>query len=120
MVLAARILFTDNATFTPANDSGTGVVTIVNTMCYVPTAQASTSTNPVAPACTSGVGTGSVSVASSLTQFAAARMSASQTCFVILDSTTGTKYGEDHAPRNCTATWAAANAAATTPAAAGW
>ena len=54
VVLAARILYTDNATFTPANDSGTGIVTIIPEMCYVPTGQASIATNPVAPACTSG------------------------------------------------------------------
>ena len=104
VVLGARILYTDNATFSSADDSGTGLVTIVNTMCYVPTAQASVATNPVAPACTSGVGTGSISVASSITQFAAARMSASQTCFVILDGTSGTKYGKTLTPANCTAT----------------
>jgi type IV pilus assembly protein PilA len=120
VVLAARILFTDTATFTSANDSGTGLVTIVNTMCYVPTGQASIATNPVAPACTSGTGNGSVSVVAAATQFAAARMSASATCFVILDAATGTKYGKTTTPAQCTATWAAANAAATTPAAAGW
>jgi prepilin-type N-terminal cleavage/methylation domain-containing protein len=120
VVLAARILYTDNATFTSANDTGTGLVTIVNAMCYVPTGQASLATNPVAPPCTSGVGTGSISVASTATQFSAARMSASQTCFVILDGTIGTKYGETPTPANCTATWAAANAIANTPAAGGW
>ncbi|MEO8423034.1 MAG: type II secretion system protein [Actinomycetota bacterium] len=120
VVLGARILYTDNATFTPANSSPTGVVTIVNTLCYVPTGQASIATNPVAPACASGQGTGSISVASGISQFSAARMSTSQTCFVIFDSTTGTRYGMTATPANCTATWAAANAAATTPAAAGW
>ena len=119
-VLAARILYTDNATFTPADDSATGLVTILNTMCYVPTGQASIASNPVAPACTSGAGTGSISVASTATQFAAARMSTSSTCFVILDGTTGTRYGKTATPANCTATWAMANAVATSPAAAGW
>jgi type IV pilus assembly protein PilA len=120
VVLAARILYTDNATFATANDSSSGLVTIVENMCYVPTAQASISTNPVAPACTSGTGKGSVSVAASLSQFAAARMSASQSCFVIVDSTTGTRYGTTTTVAQCTATWAAANATATTPAAGGW
>ncbi len=120
VVLAARILYTDNATFTPANDSGTGVVTIIPEMCYVPTGQASIATNPVAPACTSGNGIGSVSVAATATQFSAARMSTSSTCFVILDGVTGTRYGKTATAANCTATWAAANAAATSPAAAGW
>jgi type IV pilus assembly protein PilA len=120
VVLAARILYTDNATFLSANDSGTGLVSIVNSMCYVPTGQASVAANPVAPACTSGVGTGSISVASNATQFAAARMSDSQTCFVILDGTSGTRYGKTATLANCTATWAAANAAASSPGAAGW
>ena len=120
VVLAARILYTDNATFTPADESGTGVVTIIPEMCYVPTGQASIATNPVAPACASGNGTGSVSVAATATQFSAARMSASGTCFVILDGTTGTRYGTTGTAASCTATWAAANAAATSPAAAGW
>jgi type II secretory pathway pseudopilin PulG len=120
VVLAARILYTDNATFTPANDSASGLVTIVGTMCYVPTAQASVATNPVAPACTSGIGTGSISVASTATQFSAARLSASNSCFVVLDATTGTTYGKTTTPAQCTATWAAANATAGTPGAAGW
>ncbi len=120
VVLAARILYTDNATFITANDSGTGIVTIIPEMCYVPTGQASIATNPVAPACTSGNGNGSVSVASTATQFSAARMSTSSTCFVILDGVTGTRYGKTATAGNCTATWAAANAAATSPAAAGW
>jgi type IV pilus assembly protein PilA len=120
VVLAARILYTDNATFTTANDSGTGIVSIIPEMCYVPTGQASIATNPVAPACTSGNGIGSVSVASTATQFFAARMSTSSTCFVILDGVAGTRYGKTATPATCTATWAAANAAATSPAAAGW
>jgi type IV pilus assembly protein PilA len=120
VVLAARILYTDNATFPPALELGAGIVTIIPEMCYVPAGQASVATNPVAPACTSGNGTGSVSVASTPTQFSAARMSASSTCFVILDGVSGTRYGKTATAANCTATWAAANAAATSPAAAGW
>ena len=34
-VLSARILFTDNATFSSANETGTGLVMIVPNMCYV-------------------------------------------------------------------------------------
>ncbi len=44
---------------------------------------------------------------STATQFSAARMSASSTCFVILDGTTGTRYGTTATAANCTATWAA-------------
>ena len=39
---------------------------------------------------------------------------------MILDGATGTRYGKTATAANCTATWAAANAAATSPAAAGW
>ena len=76
-VLAARILYTDNATFSTATSAATGLVTIVPNMCYVATGQASIATNPVAPACASGAGTGSISVTSTATQFTAARLSAS-------------------------------------------
>ena len=65
-------------------------------------------------------GQGSISVNSTTTQFTAARLSASQSCFVILDATTGTRYGET-TPANCYADWATpATVTATTPAAAGW
>jgi type IV pilus assembly protein PilA len=119
-VLAARILYTDSAVFTNANETpGTGLVSIVPNMCYVSGATASLSTG--AAPCVSGVGSGSISVASTATQFAAARLSNSTDCFVILDAPTGTKYGKTTAA-NCTGNWAATagNVTATTPAAAGW
>jgi type IV pilus assembly protein PilA len=118
-VLSARILFTDNATFTSANETASGLVTIVPNMCYVAggTASAATGTVP----CASGVGGGSISVASTVAQFSAARLSSSTSCFVILDAVTGTQYGKTTVA-NCNATWAGAagNVTATTPAAAGW
>jgi type IV pilus assembly protein PilA len=119
-VLAARILYTDNAVFTNANEAPvTGLVSIVPNMCYVAGGTASVSTG--APACASGVGSGSISVASTATQFSAARLSNSTTCFVIVDATSGTKYGTTSSA-NCTANWAgtAGNVTATTPKAGGW
>lgn len=118
-VLSARILFTDTATFTNANEGGSGLVTIVPNMCYVAAGTTSAAVGSVA--CVSGSGGGSISVASSATQFAAARMSASTSCFAILDSATGTKYGKTTAA-NCNGAWAitAGNVTATTPAGAGW
>jgi type IV pilus assembly protein PilA len=118
-VLSARILFTDTATFTNANEGGTGLVTIVPNMCYVAAGTASAAVGTVA--CVSGTGGGSISVASTATQFAAARLSASTSCFAILDASTGTRYGKTTAA-NCNATWAitAGNVTATTPAGAGW
>ena len=120
MVLAARILYTDNATFTSADESGTGIVTIIPEMCYVPTGQASIATNPVAPACASGNGTGSVSVA--LDRDAVLSGSDVGVGHVFRDPRRHDRdqvrddgdCGELHGD------WAAANATATSPAAAGW
>jgi type IV pilus assembly protein PilA len=118
-VLAARIMFTDNATFTTANEAPTGLVTVLPNMCYVAGATASVASG--SPVCVSGSGGGSISVASTTTQFSAARMSSSSSCFVILDSIAGTMYGIA-AAANCNAAWAgtAGNVTAPTPAAAGW
>jgi type IV pilus assembly protein PilA len=119
-VLAARIMFTDNATFTTATSGAAGLVTIVPNMCYVAGTAATLSVDSGTVACASGAGNGSISVNSNVTQFMAARLSSSQTCFVILDATTGTKYGKT-TPANCYADWATpVNVTATTPAAAGW
>ncbi|MGH2595586.1 MAG: type II secretion system protein [Actinomycetota bacterium] len=116
-VLSARILFTDNATFTSADPSG--LTTIFPNLCYVADATASAASGTVA--CAAGSGNGSISVTAAATQFAAARMSSSTACFVIKDAVTGTKYGKTTAA-NCNATWAntGANVNAATPAAAGW
>lgn len=118
-VLAARILFTDSATFTSANETAGGLVTIVPNMCYVAGTTASAANGAVP--CASGVGGGSISVASTASQFAAARMSSSTSCFVILDAPTGTKYGTTTGA-NCNAAWAGTpgNVTATSPAAGGW
>jgi type IV pilus assembly protein PilA len=118
-VLSARILYTDTATFESANAAE--LVQIVPNMCYVDgTASAAGGT----VACDAGVGSGSISVlpsGSPYQQFAAARLSSSQSCFVILDGTSGTLYGKTTLA-NCNATWVNANAGtlATNPAAADW
>jgi prepilin-type N-terminal cleavage/methylation domain-containing protein len=116
-VLAARILFTDNATFASADAAGLN--SIVSTQCYV--ADATVSVASGTAACVAGAGVGSISVTSTPTLFAAARMSSSTTCFVIKDALAGTKYGTATAA-NCNATWAAtgANVNISTPSAAGW
>ncbi len=120
VVLAARIMFTDNATFSSATSAVTGLVTIVPNNCYVGGLVTDASVASGTVACASGVGAGSISVNSTATQFMAARLSASQSCFVILDATTGTRYGET-TPANCYANWITpVNVTATTPAAAGW
>jgi type IV pilus assembly protein PilA len=118
-VLAARIMYTDSASFTSATAAPSGLVTIVPNMCYVADASASVSTGTTA--CTSGTGSGSISVTATATQFAAVRLSPSTSCFAILDAATGTRYAET-AAGNCNATWAITpgNVTATTPVAAGW
>ena len=100
-VLSARILYTDNATFTSADRRRrAGSSRSCPNMCYVAGTAASIVDRHRSVACASGAGTGSISVNSNATQFTAARLSASQSCFVILDATTGTKYGETTAA-NC-------------------
>jgi hypothetical protein len=89
-------------------------------MCYVAGTAATKSVDTGTVACASGAGSGSISVNSTVTQFTAARLASSQSCFVILDATTGTKYGKTTAT-NCFADWATAvTVTAATPAAAGW
>jgi type IV pilus assembly protein PilA len=119
-VLSARILFTDTATFTSATSGAAGLVTIVPNMCYVAGTSATTSAATGTVACATGSGNGSISVNSTASQFTAARLSSSQSCFVILDATTGTRYGKTTAA-NCYADWATTvTVTATSPAAAGW
>jgi type IV pilus assembly protein PilA len=120
VVLAARILFTDQANFSTADETATGLVTIIENQCYVSAATASVSSGT--PACVSGGGSGSISVSASATQFAVARMATSNTCFVIVDSLAGTVYGATTTAANCSGTWATTpgNVTASTPAAGGW
>ena len=121
VVLAARILYTDNATFTSADavrdghrhDHPRDVLRANRSGIDLDEPRRSR----VRQRQRHRVGQCGSSTA---TQFSAARMSASGTCFVILDGTTGTRYGTTGTAASCTATWAAANAAATSPAAAGW
>ena len=62
-VLSARILYTDNATFSSATSlPGTGLVSIVPNMCYVAGTAATPSAASGTVACASGVGNGSISV----------------------------------------------------------
>ena len=119
-VLAARILFTDQANFSTATESASGLVTIINNQCYV--AAATQSVAGGSPVCVSGGGTGSISVSASATQFAVARMATSNTCFLVVDSLTGTLYGATAIAGNCSAAWAvgAGNVTASTPAGGGW
>jgi type IV pilus assembly protein PilA len=120
-VLAARILYTDNATYQSANANPGQLDQIDPSTCWVAAATPAVSTGAV---CVSGTGAVSTSVLGqgpSPNRFAAARMSASQTCFLLLDSLAGTFYGTTTTAANCTANYAASGAlTATSPSAAGW
>jgi prepilin-type N-terminal cleavage/methylation domain-containing protein len=119
-VLSARILFTDAATFASSNPAQ--LVQMDPNACYVAAATQAVASGAV---CVSGSGGASLSVwgqGPSPNQFSVAGLSASGTCFLILDSLGGTLYGKTATLANCTGQWAgtAGNLAATSPAAAGW
>jgi type IV pilus assembly protein PilA len=93
-LVAAKVIYTDNSAYTNANSSG--LIVVEPSLQYVDSPGASTVANPVV----------SVSVVSA-TEWAAARMSASGTCYWIRDrSANGTTYGS-----GATCTGAAAAAA---------
>jgi len=114
---AARAVQVDTGGYSTANELPTGLVTVENTLCYVDGTTASVAIGAV---CVSGSGRASVSVEGTVTDFAAARLSSTGTCFVIYD--TGVTYFGKTVPANCTADWAITpgNVTATTIAAAGW
>ena len=119
-VLAARILFTDNATFVSSTPAG--LFQIEPNGCYVASATQSLASAAV---CAAGAGNASVSVwgqGPNPNQFSAAKMSASGSCFLILDSLSGTFYGKTTTAANCTGQWAGTpgNLTATSPVSAGW
>jgi hypothetical protein len=90
-LMAAKIIYSGNASFSQADSSASGLATSDPTLCYV---GASTPSVATAPKCESGQGDASISVAASDNTWSAARMSASGTCFWIKDdSSSGTKFG---------------------------
>jgi type IV pilus assembly protein PilA len=122
-VLAARILYTDQASFATATSAPGQLDQIDPTTCWVAAATASIATG-ASGTCVSGAGDGSVSVLGqgpNPNRFAAAKMSQSQKCFLILDTLQGTFYGSTSTAANCTANYAASGAVtATTPIGGGW
>jgi hypothetical protein len=106
-LIAAKIIYSANASYAQADSSATGLVTADPTLCYV---GGSTPSVATAPKCESGQGDASISIAASDNAWSAARMSASGKCFWIRDdSSSGTKFGSG---TPCTAV-AAAGAAST-------
>ena len=103
-LVAAKTMYTDNSSYALANEvAGTGLVSVEPSLCYVAAATASVASGA---ACVSGSGAASLSVSAAAGAWAAARMSASGTCFGITDTSAGgTKYG---IPAACTGTSALA------------
>ena len=102
-LVAAKTIYTDNSDYSAATT--TAMAAVEPSLCYVAAGTTSVATGAT---CAAGAGAASVSVAPvSATEWAAARMSASSTCYWINDaSTTGTTYGTG----TCTGTAAAAAA----------
>jgi type IV pilus assembly protein PilA len=105
-LVAAKTMYTDNSSYALADSAATGLVTVEPSLCYVATGTASVASGAT---CVTGTGAASLSVSAAATTWAAARMSASGTCYWIKDTSTGgTTYGSG----TCTGT-AALGAAAT-------
>lgn len=119
-LVAAKTIYTSNASYASADSSASGLVTEEPELCYTG-AGTQSKANTVAGDCTAGpVAGGSISVSASPSTWAAARMSQSGTCFVLRDNGSGTTYNNTSVAANCTGTWAAANATFPTAAAGGW
>jgi type IV pilus assembly protein PilA len=107
-LVAAKTMYTDNSSYAAADSSATGLVLVEPSLCYAAAATAST----IGGACVSGAGAANISVSAAAAEWAAARMSASGTCYWIDDAAaTGTTYGSTATAANCTGTAALAAAA---------
>jgi hypothetical protein len=109
-LVAAKTMYTDSSTYAAANEVAvTGLASVEPSLCYVAAATASVSSGAV---CVSGTGAASVSVAPNTNvSWAAARMSASGTCYMIKDTAaSGTTYGSN---ATCTGTQALISATLT-------
>jgi len=80
-LVAAKTMYTDSSSYTAADESANGLTTVEPSLKYIAHNVASTVAVP------------SVSVAPAATTWAAARMSASGTCFGIRDVATGANAG---------------------------
>jgi len=125
-LVAAKTMYSDNSTYALADATAvTGLESVEPSLCYVDGVTASVSSVAVCPGSGSGGATVSVAVpAAPPEQWAAARLSASGTCYFVRDQAAGpgTTYGSDNtvnAAANCTGTNALA-VVATSPAAGGW
>jgi type IV pilus assembly protein PilA len=93
-LVAAKTMYTDNSTYSAANDTATGLYTVEPSLCYVAAGTASVSSGATCTVATGPQGGGSLSVSAGAAEWAAARMSASGKCFWIHDTAAaGTTYG---------------------------
>ena len=109
-LVAAKTMYTDASTYAGAIETAaTGLVSVEPSLCYVAAGTASVSSGAT---CVSGSGEASLSVAASTNvEWAAARMSASGTCYYINDTAaSGTTYGSTAVAASCTGTLALAAA----------
>jgi type IV pilus assembly protein PilA len=109
-LVAAKTMYTDASTYAAADElAATGLATVEPSLCYVAAGTASVASGAT---CVSGSGAASVSVAPNTNvSWAAARMSASGTCYMIKDTAlSGTTYGSN---ATCTGTQALTSATAT-------
>jgi hypothetical protein len=89
-LVTAKTIQVDESSYASADSSANGLVSVEPSLCYVGSDSASVASGAV---CESGAGDPSVSVFASDDSWAAARMSASGTCFWIADGPSGVKYG---------------------------
>jgi type IV pilus assembly protein PilA len=108
-LVAAKTMYSDQSTYAAADETANGLVKVETEYCYVNQGTPSVASGA---ACVSGPSGGpSLSVApNGTTSWAAARMSASGTCFTLRDDPTArTYYGSTANAASCTGTWAEAN-----------
>jgi type IV pilus assembly protein PilA len=89
-LVSAKTMYTDNSSYLAADSAATGLVTVEPSLCYAAAATVSS----IGGACVTGAGSANISVSAAAGAWAAARMSASGTCFGLTDTSAGgTKYG---------------------------
>ena len=103
-LVAAKTMYTDNSSYALADDAATGLILVEPSLCYYAAGTASVATGAVAGTGCTSAGGASTSVSAALAVWAAARLSASTTCYWIKDTAaTGTTYGSGPAA-TCTGT----------------
>ena len=109
-LVAAKTMYTDNSSYAAATEvAATGLPTVEPALCYVTAATASLASGTTCTVAAKS-GSASISISATATTWAAARVSASTTCFTIADSAAGTTYGQLLTAANCKGSGALADA----------